>query len=101
MLFRSLHTLFTAGRLTEADARSQLGAAGIAPARIDTLIQRWSAEHISKTPHLNVQQISRALAKGIIDDAEADRRFYDLGYSEPDRAILLQLAGEAPAGSGV
>lgn len=100
-LEKSLHTLFTAGRVTEADARSQLGAAGVNPARIDTLIQRWSAEHIGKTPQLNVQQISRALAKGIIDPAEADRRFYDLGYSAPDREILLALAGEAPAGSGV
>lgn len=91
----TLHTLYSAKRVTEAEARSQLGELGVQPKRVDMLLRRWDAEHQAKTPTLTVAQIQRAYAHDFIDEADARERLAHQGYNAADVEVLLQLAGVA------
>lgn len=96
----TLHTLYSAKRVTEAEARSQLGELGIQPERVDMLLRRWDAEHQAKTPTLTVAQIQRAYAHDFINEADATTRLQHAGYNAADTTVLLQLAGVAAASGG-
>lgn len=96
----NLRTLYAAGRVTEGDARGQMGGAGIPSQRIDVLVTRWRAEVRSKTPTLTVAQVQRAYVKRLIMREEAAQRLEAMGYSVEDREILIELAGEVPPGGG-
>ena len=87
--------LYVAGRISEGDARSRLGAAGVTSARVESQIGKWQDEIKARTPTLSVAQVQRALKLGLIDDADADKRLTALGYQEADREILITLAAGA------
>lgn len=91
----SLRALYLAGRVTEGDARSRLGTAGVTAARADALVIKWGDEVRARTPTLTVAQVQGALKRDLIDEPDADRRLTALGYQEADRAILIALAGTA------
>jgi len=88
----SLRALYIAGRIGDGDARSRLAAGGVTVARADALLLKWADEVRARTPTLTVAQVQEALKKGLIDDADADKRLTAIGYQEPDREILIAIA---------
>lgn len=88
----NLHTLYVAGKKSQAETRSALAGLGGTAEHVDALMVKWDAELDSKSPELTVAQVEQALKKGIIDEDDARRRLEHIGYAADERDIIVALA---------
>lgn len=83
---------YLAGRLDEADARSQLAKGGIEAARVTALLDGWKVERASRMPTLTLAQVQAAYKKNLLTREQATKRIDEMGYNNEDREVLLALA---------
>lgn len=87
----TVHTEYTNHTIDRATASGQLDALQVPAGQRDQLLALWTGERQIRTRRLTQAQVHAAFKKGIIDEAEAIRRFMQLGYPADDAAILIQL----------
>jgi len=97
---RAILYRFRYGVITEEQAREELMNLGLAPARVDALIEIEKArrERPPEPRRLTTSQVLRACREGIMSIEDTDRYLESLGYYDPnDRLILIYLYCYMPA----
>lgn len=87
----AVHTAYTSHRIDRSTASGQLDGLEVPAAQRDQLLLIWDNERATRTRVLTEAQIHSAFKKGILDQAGAMDRLVQMGYSQEDATILLQL----------
>lgn len=87
---------FVRFEIDDGTAQNALDRLGVRARQRDALIDTWNIEREIDRPQLTVSQIQQATRAGILPLDEGFTRLVQRGYTEPDAAILIQLA--APRG---
>lgn len=87
----TVHTQFINHKIDRQKASLLLDGFYVPAAQRDTLLALWTQEAEAKVAILTAAQIKTAWKKGILDDSGALSRLLNLGYSEDDAAIYLEI----------
>lgn len=86
-----IRSAFLHRHVTEQEASAKLDSLGLPHTQRDFALQRWAVDRAATTRTLTEAQIAKANERGLIDDASAEARLLDLGYTRADARILLEL----------
>lgn len=86
-----VHTEYTAHHIDRSTASAELDRVGVPSAQRDDLLKLWAGEREIRTKTLTWAQVHTALKKEVITEEEAIRRAIELGYTEKDAKILVQI----------
>lgn len=92
-----LRSLYVAHHLDVAEASNRLDALLVPPDQRDRMLALWDLEQTTSTRGLSEAQVISAAKKTIITTDDAAVRLGNMGYSDGDVMILLQIAGLIPA----
>lgn len=84
---------YIAGRIDEIEAGGVIDALGLPAEYKDDAFQLWDLERSTVTKGLTVAQITAAIKKGFMSEADGLSRLIGQGYAEDDARILLLSAG--------
>src|SRR5574337_542374 len=87
----AVHTAYTNHRIDRATASGQLDGLQVPAGQRDQLLTVWANERATRVRVLTEAQVHAAFKKGILDQDGAMTRLVQMGYSDQDAAILLQL----------
>lgn len=87
----TVHTQYINHKIDRSIASGQLDVLQVPAAQREDLLALWDLERQTKQQVLTQAQVHSAFKKGIIDQASAMLRLTQLGYTDEDAAILLQL----------
>lgn len=84
--------LYLTGQVEWKDAQAKLAKAGVNQTKIDRLYAIWELLKISKYKTLSASQALDLFKRGLLNYVQVDSRLSNLGYTSPDRVLLLQKA---------
>lgn len=84
---------YIAHHIDLADVQSALNEVGVPQGEIDYLTGMWTLELDANVEHLTPMYVSKAVAAQAMTQADAVTYLMNLGYSESDSNILIQVAG--------
>lgn len=84
-----IHTSFVGHKISAADARDALDAAGVPTAARDRLLTEWEGEREVNVRVLTPAQIKKAYAKALIPREVALDELTNAGYSDDDATLFL------------
>jgi len=90
---------YVAHDVSREDSVGRLDKLGIGAEARNRLLDLWDIEREANVRRLSPAQVGQALKHGIIDAAEAQRRWEQMGYPSDDAKVLVELTGAAPAGA--
>lgn len=98
-LWTTTHKSYIAEEITDTDATSALGAAGVAAASVAPILTLWQHERTLIRKQLTPSQIKKAVQTGAINPAtgvawtldDGIARLLELGYNANDAHTFLQL----------
>ena len=96
---RAVEATLKNGHITEAQAQTQLVAAGLDSAQAQALIEEWVRQKTVAARTLTEAQIVKALSGGFIQPSDATQRLSALGFSTVDIGIIYELAGLTTEGT--
>jgi len=83
--------LFVAGRITEQIVYDRLGKMDMPSEEMNALLDLWEIERDSKVRYFTVDQIKAFYAGKVMDDIKALSELREIGYSETDAGLFVQL----------
>lgn len=86
-----VRTQYVGRKIEEEKAVLALDQIGVPASQREQLLYLWDIERDTKTAELTAAQIKSAWKKKIITIEDALQRLVDMGYSEVDAAIYLQI----------
>jgi len=95
----AVKTDFVAGTISEAEAISQLAAAGVSEARIKSLLATWRKSRETRAAKPTQAQMARFYSAGLATQADYEEALKAAGYD--DQAITWFVADATPAGQAV
>jgi len=91
-----IRSLYVGHSIDAATARSALAGLRVPAEQIDDIMRLWRLEREANVKHLTESQIVSAWKYGIIDQAAAQKRLEQVGYTPEDAWILLSVTNKAP-----
>lgn len=91
-----IHTRYVQHKISRAEAVAAVDAINLPPEATTHLLEQWDAEREINQAILTAAQIKRAVKQSIYTVAEAVTLLIDLGYSEHDAYVYLDV--KPPAG---
>lgn len=85
----AVRSKFLARHITDTEAKSLLGTAGVPPTQIAYLMSNWQIEWQAYTRQLTEAQVIKAMKLQLIDAGDALARLIAMGYSETDAGLLV------------
>lgn len=89
-------TLYLAHRASRPQASSELDRLGVPAAARDTLLHDWDVERAGVVRTLTASEVRDAFKYGILSPDAAGKRLEQLGYSQDDARILLEITAKGP-----
>lgn len=89
-----VHQRFVAGRISESEARSDLGKANLNAVRVDALIAKWNAEHHQKVEELPLGTVKELFQRSLWDATRTSANLQHRGINNDDVNALLGLWGD-------
>lgn len=90
-----VHARFVAHRIDETQAVTALDALHIPTDQRDAYVDTWNVERDLNVPSLTVAQMNSAMKKGLITPSDMFGRLLNLGYTQSDARIIVELGGGA------
>lgn len=87
-----IRTLYTGHKITQAQAESVLAQLQVPVEGISDLVSIWSYERAANVQQLTAAQVANAFRRGLIDQADAQRRLEGMGYLPDDAWLYLSQA---------
>lgn len=87
----TVHTQYINHKIDVTTAANQLDGIGVPAGQRDELLTLWDLERATKVVTLTASQIRSAVGKNLLSQDEALTRLTQLGYSQQDAGIYLQL----------
>lgn len=82
---------YIAHHITESEASNDLDKLGVSSTQRDFMLSLWAVERFAHRKSLTEAQIVKANEKGLFTDQVALTRLVNLGYTEEDAKIILDL----------
>lgn len=87
----TVHTQFINHRISEHDVVTRLDSLGVPASQRDALLRLWKLEEDIKVTLLTPAQIKSAMRKELLLPEDALARLLQLGYSDTDAIIYLEI----------
>jgi hypothetical protein len=91
-----VRSLYTGHSIDAAAARAALAAMHVPAEEIDDILRLWTLEREANVRHLTEAQIVSAFKTGLLDQAGAQARLEQIGYTPEDAWVLLSIAAKGP-----
>lgn len=91
-----VRALYTAGKLTDTEAKALLHQLGVDAAQSTAVIAQWRLTQSHQTKTLTAAQIESAHHYGLIDSRSAMTLLQGMGYDEFDSWLALSVRNHAP-----
>lgn len=87
-----VHNLYVGHKISDSTATSVLAQLQVPAGQVDQLIGIWGYERAANVATLTAAQVAGAFRDSLIDQAEAQQRLQELGYSPRDAWLYLSTA---------
>jgi SOS response regulatory protein OraA/RecX len=91
-----VRSLYTGHSIDAAAARGALAAMHVPAEEIDDILRLWTLEREANVKHLTESEIVSAFKTDLLDQAGAQARLEQIGYTPEDAWVLLSIAAKGP-----